>query len=72
MNVKFFSDGSVVKKGFRARFNAICGGRIMAESEAQDLFSHPNFGEPYGREMECEWLVTAPNAAIMAENEEER
>ena len=44
----------------------------MAESEAQDLFSHPNFGEPYGREMECEWLVTAPNAAIMAENEEER
>ena len=61
LSMRFHSDGSIVKRGFRVRYHAICGADMVASSQYQDLYSHANYGDSYEGGMECEWLITVPD-----------
>lgn len=62
MLVKFRSDASVEKKGFRASWKTEpikCGGELYAQQSAQVITS-PFYPEPYPGGLECVYLITAP------------
>jgi len=62
MIVKFRSDASVEKRGFRASWKTEpikCGGDIFAHSSAQVITS-PLYPEPYPGGLECVYVITAP------------
>uniref|UniRef100_A0A3P8SX64 Cubilin n=1 Tax=Amphiprion percula TaxID=161767 RepID=A0A3P8SX64_AMPPE len=57
--VKFTSDHSVPKRGFRATYSAStssCGGDLVMESGA---FNSPNYPDPYPANVECVWTITS-------------
>ena len=61
MNLRFVSDESIVRKGFRIRYNSVCSSNLLATEKFQDLYSHANFGDSYEGNVECEWVITVPD-----------
>ncbi|XP_015790438.1 uncharacterized protein LOC107367263 isoform X1 [Tetranychus urticae] len=62
MIVKFRSDSSVEKRGFRASWKTEpikCGGELYAQANAQVITS-PFYPEPYPGGLECVHIITAP------------
>ncbi|KAH9413647.1 Bone morphogenetic protein 1 [Dermatophagoides pteronyssinus] len=59
----FKTDASVQRKGFKARYYTVCGGRLMATSSIEYLYSHFKFGDAnYDKKEDCDWhLVTSGN-----------
>ncbi|CAK8687745.1 unnamed protein product [Clavelina lepadiformis] len=59
MFVKFFSDGSVQKRGFTASHTTVCGGRLTANSATKDVSSHPQYGDSnYINGNDCDWVIS--------------
>ncbi|XP_046880031.1 cubilin [Hypomesus transpacificus] len=57
--VKFISDSSVGRKGFRATYSAStssCGGELYMETGA---FNSPNYPDTYPPNVECVWTITS-------------
>ena len=62
MIVKFRSDASVEKRGFRASWKTEpikCGGELFAQTSAQVITS-PLYPDPYPGGLECVYIITAP------------
>lgn len=62
MIVKFRSDASVEKRGFRASWKTEqikCGGELFAQNSAQVITS-PLYPDPYPGGLECVYIITAP------------
>ncbi|XP_067113967.1 bone morphogenetic protein 1-like isoform X1 [Osmerus mordax] len=58
--LRFFSDNSVQKRGFKASHSAECGGSLKAEVKTKDLYSHAQFGDNnYPGGLDCQWVVSA-------------
>nr|XP_046916877.1 tolloid-like protein 1 isoform X2 [Dermatophagoides farinae] len=57
----FKTDASVQRKGFKARYYTVCGGRLLATGSFEHLYSHFKFGDAnYDKKEDCDWhLVTA-------------
>lgn len=67
MIVKFRSDASVEKKGFRASWKTEivrCGGELLAMPNAQ-LFNSPLYPQPYPGGLECLYIISAPSSKII-------
>uniref|UniRef100_A0A6G4ZV11 Uncharacterized protein n=1 Tax=Rhipicephalus microplus TaxID=6941 RepID=A0A6G4ZV11_RHIMP len=68
MIIKFRTDASAEKRGFRASWKTEpvkCGGELMAQPSAQVLNS-PMYPEPYPGGLECLWVITAPPSKIIS------
>ena len=68
MIVKFRSDSSVEKRGFRASWKTEpikCGGELFAQNTAQVITS-PFYPEPYPGGLECVYIITAPQGQIIS------
>ncbi|KAA0704371.1 Bone morphogenetic protein 1 [Triplophysa tibetana] len=60
MFLRFSSDSSVQKRGFKASHSAECGGSLKAETKTQDLYSHAAFGDNnYPGASDCQWVISA-------------
>uniref|UniRef100_UPI00358F3720 tolloid-like protein 2 isoform X2 n=1 Tax=Myxine glutinosa TaxID=7769 RepID=UPI00358F3720 len=60
MFVKFISDASVQKHGFKAVHTTECGGKLQVDVTTRELFSHAQFGDNnYPGQMDCDWVITA-------------
>ncbi|XP_061657366.1 bone morphogenetic protein 1-like isoform X3 [Syngnathoides biaculeatus] len=60
MFLRFFSDNSVQKRGFKASYAAECGGSLSAEVTTKDLYSHAQFGDNnYPGSSDCLWVISA-------------
>uniref|UniRef100_A0A8C1ZQE7 Metalloendopeptidase n=1 Tax=Cyprinus carpio TaxID=7962 RepID=A0A8C1ZQE7_CYPCA len=60
MFLRFFSDNSVQKRGFKASHSAECGGSLKAEIKTKDLYSHAQFGDNnYPGASDCQWVISA-------------
>ncbi|XP_057177472.1 bone morphogenetic protein 1b isoform X1 [Triplophysa rosa] len=60
MFLRFFSDSSVQKRGFKASHSAECGGSLKAEIKTKDLYSHAAFGDNnYPGASDCQWVISA-------------
>uniref|UniRef100_UPI00398EE234 tolloid-like protein 2 isoform X1 n=2 Tax=Pristiophorus japonicus TaxID=55135 RepID=UPI00398EE234 len=60
MFIKFFSDASVQRKGFRAKHSTECGGHLRAEVRTKHLYSHAQFGDNnYPGHSHCDWVIVA-------------
>ncbi|XP_053307274.1 tolloid-like protein 2 [Spea bombifrons] len=60
MFLRFYSDASVQRKGFQAKYSTECGGRLKAEIQTKDLYSHSQFGDNnYPVQSNCEWVIVA-------------
>jgi len=58
--IKFESDKSVEKLGFRASHTTICGGNLTANNQEKSLFSHPQYGSTnYNDGHDCKWVISA-------------
>ncbi|CAH8432073.1 unnamed protein product [Dicrocoelium dendriticum] len=56
----FNSDASVQRKGFRAQHTTVCGGHLVAEQTAQNLYSHAKFGDlDYEPNQQCYWSISS-------------
>lgn len=67
MIVKFRSDGSVERKGFRASWKTEpmeCGGVIYASQPGQ-ILSSPHYPQPYPGGLECVYIIKAPQSKIV-------
>ncbi|XP_013781236.1 uncharacterized protein LOC106465521 [Limulus polyphemus] len=67
MIIKFKSDSSVERKGFRASWKTEpinCGGALFAQSNPQ-LLTSPQYPDPYPGGLECVYLITAPQGQII-------
>ncbi|XP_055948273.1 uncharacterized protein LOC129981454 isoform X2 [Argiope bruennichi] len=67
MIIKFRTDGSVEKKGFRASWKTEpvrCGGELFAQPTAQVLTS-ATYPQPYPGGLECLYVLTAPPGKIL-------
>ncbi|KAI1303707.1 Fibropellin-1 [Halotydeus destructor] len=67
MIVKFRSDASVEKRGFRASWKTEpikCGGELFAATSAQVITS-PLYPEPYPGGLECVYVITAPQGKLV-------
>lgn len=67
MIVKFSTDASVEKKGFRASWKTepqICGGTLRATPQGQILKS-PGYPEQYPGGLECLYIIHAQNGRII-------
>ncbi|XP_067122803.1 uncharacterized protein [Centruroides vittatus] len=67
MIIKFRSDASIEKKGFRASWKTEpirCGGELFAQPSAQVLTS-PMYPNPYPGGLECLYVITAPQGKII-------
>ncbi|KAG8179313.1 hypothetical protein JTE90_016418 [Oedothorax gibbosus] len=67
MIVKFRSDASVEKKGFRASWKTEpikCGGELLAMPNAQ-LFNSPLYPQSYPGGLECLYIISAPSSKII-------
>lgn len=68
MIVKFTSDGSVEKKGFRATWKTEpqnCGGTLRATAQGQILTS-PNYPKQYAGGLECLYIIEAQSGKIIS------
>ncbi|NP_001084377.1 tolloid-like protein 2 precursor [Xenopus laevis] len=60
MFLRFYSDASVQRKGFQAKYSPECGGRLKAEIQTNDIYSHAQFGDNnYPVQSNCEWVIVA-------------
>ncbi|XP_069741942.1 tolloid-like protein 2 [Narcine bancroftii] len=60
MYLKFFSDASVQRKGFKVKHSTECGGLLLAKVRTNDLYSHAEFGDSsYPGQLYCEWVIVA-------------
>lgn len=60
MYMTFWSDASVQRKGFHATHTTVCGGRLIASTSANKLFSHAKYGDQnYENKEDCDWLIWA-------------
>ncbi|XP_018429646.1 PREDICTED: tolloid-like protein 2 [Nanorana parkeri] len=60
MFLRFYSDASVQRKGFQAKYSTECGGRLKAEIQTKDLYSHAQYGDNnYPVQLNCEWVIVA-------------
>uniref|UniRef100_A0A8C5K7S6 Metalloendopeptidase n=1 Tax=Jaculus jaculus TaxID=51337 RepID=A0A8C5K7S6_JACJA len=58
--LKFYSDASVQRKGFQAVHSTECGGRLKAEVQTRELYSHAQFGDNnYPSQAHCDWVIVA-------------
>ncbi|XP_004625741.1 tolloid-like protein 2 [Octodon degus] len=58
--LRFYSDASVQRKGFQAVHSTECGGRLKAEVQTKELYSHAQFGDNnYLAQAHCEWVIVA-------------
>ncbi|RWS09468.1 uncharacterized protein B4U79_12754 [Dinothrombium tinctorium] len=67
MIIKFKSDSSVEKRGFRASWKTEpikCGGELFAHSTAQVITS-PMYPDPYPGGLECVYIITAPQGKVI-------
>ncbi|XP_076318247.1 uncharacterized protein LOC143229580 isoform X1 [Tachypleus tridentatus] len=67
MIIKFRSDSSVEKNGFRASWKTEpikCGGELFAQATAQ-LLTSPMYPDPYPGGLECVYIITAPQGRII-------
>uniref|UniRef100_A0A915JRJ0 CUB domain-containing protein n=1 Tax=Romanomermis culicivorax TaxID=13658 RepID=A0A915JRJ0_ROMCU len=61
MLIRFVTDESIAKKGFRAIFKiATCGGTVLLKVGTVTEISSPNYPQPYSSNNICEWKVLAP------------
>ncbi|CAH0558868.1 unnamed protein product [Brassicogethes aeneus] len=58
MLVKYVSSYPKEKPGFKASFEAICGGDLVVETEGH--LESPNFPDDYQPNKECIWRITVP------------
>ncbi|XP_056099916.1 bone morphogenetic protein 1b isoform X4 [Rhinichthys klamathensis goyatoka] len=60
MFLRFSSDNSVQKRGFKVSHSAECGGSLKAEIKTKDLYSHAQFGDNnYPGASDCQWVISA-------------
>uniref|UniRef100_A0A6I8N3E4 Metalloendopeptidase n=1 Tax=Ornithorhynchus anatinus TaxID=9258 RepID=A0A6I8N3E4_ORNAN len=60
MFLRFYSDASVQRQGFQARHSTECGGRLKAEVQTKELYSHAQFGDNYyPGQSQCDWVIVA-------------
>ncbi|XP_048419727.1 tolloid-like protein 2 isoform X1 [Stegostoma tigrinum] len=60
MFIKFFSDASVQRKGFQAKYSTECGGHLRAEVRTKHLYSHAQYGDNnYPGQSHCDWVIVA-------------
>ncbi|XP_068113667.1 tolloid-like protein 2 isoform X1 [Hyperolius riggenbachi] len=60
MFLRFYSDASVQRKGFQAKYSTECGGRLKAEIQTKDLYSHAQYGDDnYPVQSNCDWVIVA-------------
>ncbi|KAG8435188.1 hypothetical protein GDO86_013215 [Hymenochirus boettgeri] len=60
MFLHFYSDASVQRKGFQAKYNTECGGHLKAEIQTKDIYSHAQFGDNnYPIQSNCDWIIMA-------------
>ncbi|XP_015790048.1 tolloid-like protein 1 [Tetranychus urticae] len=58
----FKSDPSVQRKGFKATHTTVCGGRLIATSNVEHLYSHAKYGDSnYDKKEDCDWVIEAPD-----------
>ncbi|KAK1333590.1 hypothetical protein QTO34_005975 [Cnephaeus nilssonii] len=58
--LRFYSDASVQRKGFQAEHSTECGGRLKAEVQTKELYSHAQFGDNnYPSQARCDWVIVA-------------
>uniref|UniRef100_H0UU51 Metalloendopeptidase n=1 Tax=Cavia porcellus TaxID=10141 RepID=H0UU51_CAVPO len=58
--LRFYSDASVQRKGFQATHSTECGGRLKADTQTKELYSHAQFGDNnYPTQAHCEWVIVA-------------
>ncbi|CAO2585469.1 Tolloid-like protein 2 [Lemmus lemmus] len=58
--LRFYSDASVQRKGFQAVHSTECGGRLKAEVQTKELYSHAQFGDNnYPSQAHCDWVIVA-------------
>ncbi|KAF7489415.1 Tolloid-like protein 1 [Sarcoptes scabiei] len=56
--MKFKTDASVQKKGFKAHYYTVCGGRLFAKNSIEHLYSHFKFGDAnYEKKEDCDWHI---------------
>uniref|UniRef100_A0A8D1F7M9 Tolloid like 2 n=1 Tax=Sus scrofa TaxID=9823 RepID=A0A8D1F7M9_PIG len=58
--LRFYSDASVQRRGFQAMHSTECGGRLKAEVQTKELYSHAQFGDNnYPSQARCDWVIVA-------------
>ncbi|KAK2501658.1 hypothetical protein MC885_016446, partial [Smutsia gigantea] len=58
--LRFYSDASVQRRGFQAAHSTECGGRLKAEVQTKELYSHAQFGDNnYPSQARCDWVIVA-------------
>ncbi|OWK07527.1 hypothetical protein Celaphus_00008538, partial [Cervus elaphus hippelaphus] len=58
--LRFYSDASVQRRGFQAVHSTECGGRLKAEVQTKELYSHAQFGDNnYPSQARCDWVIVA-------------
>ncbi|XP_055635764.1 uncharacterized protein LOC129775276 isoform X1 [Toxorhynchites rutilus septentrionalis] len=68
MIIKFASDGSVERKGFRATWKTepqTCGGTLQATTQSQ-TFSSPGYPKSYPGGLECLYIIKTQNGRIIS------
>nr|XP_017203939.1 tolloid-like protein 2 [Oryctolagus cuniculus] len=56
----FYSDASVQRTGFQAVHSTECGGRLQADVQTKELYSHAQFGDSnYPSQARCDWVIVA-------------
>ncbi|XP_076437271.1 cubilin-like isoform X2 [Babylonia areolata] len=64
LHMRFWTDGSVVKPGFKARYRITeCGGVFTTPYGA---ISTPTYPNPYGHNSNCTWRITVNSSNIVA------
>ncbi|XP_019897556.2 cubilin [Esox lucius] len=62
--IRFKSDGSIGKTGFRARYEVGCGGTLSGTGQIRSPY-HPN---SYPHNKECEWVINQPQGYVVTLN----
>ncbi|KAF7648099.1 hypothetical protein LDENG_00162070 [Lucifuga dentata] len=62
--IRFKSDSSVSRAGFRAVYTVACGGTFSGTGQLRSPY-HPN---PYPHNKECEWVINQPEGYVVTLN----
>uniref|UniRef100_W5MX16 Cubilin n=1 Tax=Lepisosteus oculatus TaxID=7918 RepID=W5MX16_LEPOC len=62
--LRFKSDASVTRGGFRATYQVACGGTFSGSGLIRSPY-HPN---PYPHDKRCEWVITQPTGYVVTLN----
>ncbi|XP_067928524.1 bone morphogenetic protein 1-like [Watersipora subatra] len=66
MYIEFYSDASVQRRGFRATYSTVCGGRLTATDTRKSIYSHAKYGDQqYDMTEDCDWLLQAPTNKLV-------